>query len=242
MQGLRQVRDYYEATLLHERSILRDDDLQLAYIRKYISGNSSLRILDAGCGNGSYARKLSEYGYQRAYGVDLFSIIESSGFTYIAADLEELPFRDSLFNFVYCNSVLVHIQHPARFFSEISRVMKKESVFILTSHTRFSLFTMWRRLKLLFGARSVVHLKGATFYSAGQCRRFLKREGFEMLRMDGFRMSAVVYPTYQWVARTIQSASGLRLPIANGAVTTNLIWAWMKSILAYHFIVIARKR
>lgn len=44
---------------------------------------------------------------------------------FVEADGEELPFADNSFDYVICNQVLEHTEHPHRFIAEISRVGKR---------------------------------------------------------------------------------------------------------------------
>ena len=213
-----------------------------AQINNVLPVDRSIRLLDAGCGNGRYARAFAELGYERVYGVDLFRKLRPRGFTYVAASLEDLPLRAGVFDFVYSNSVIFHINDLTKVVGEFSRVTRKGGILFITSHTRYSLFTFWRKWKLLFGAPSVEHLSGATCHSVGQCRKQLERVGFDVLLMDGYRASAIVYPMYQRATQVIYRTLGLKLPTLKPRVTASTVLARTKALLAYHFILVAQKR
>ena len=50
--------------------------------------------------------------------------VSVEGLHFLAGDAGSLPFRDSSFDLVLCNSVLHHLADPARLFAEIRRVAK----------------------------------------------------------------------------------------------------------------------
>jgi len=66
----------------------------------------------------------------------------------LAGDACSLPFGDSSFDLVLCNSVLHHIGDPARLFAEIRRIAKPGAAILLRdlrrpSRFRFSLHVRW---------------------------------------------------------------------------------------------------
>jgi ubiquinone/menaquinone biosynthesis C-methylase UbiE len=67
---------------------------------------------------------------------------------FLAGDACSLPFRDSSFDLVLCNSVLHHIGHPAQLFAEIRRVAKSGAAILLRDLRRpsrlgFPLHVRW---------------------------------------------------------------------------------------------------
>src|SRR6202023_1782375 len=59
---------------------------------------------------------------------------------FLAGDAGSLPFRDSSFDLVLCNSVLHHIVDPSRLFAEIRRVAKPGAAILLRDLLRPSRF------------------------------------------------------------------------------------------------------
>lgn len=98
-------------------------------------------VLDVGCGTGGYCIGASREGAD-VYGIDIDSKaieicrlkasvhkLPAERFTVSAS--ENLPFADNAFDFVYCNSVLEHVQDVKKTVSEMIRVVKKEGMIFI---------------------------------------------------------------------------------------------------------------
>lgn len=92
---------------------------------------AGLRVLDAGCGGGRYARLLGERGAE-VLGVDLSSAVDKAAslcaglpnVQIVQADLLDLPVAESAFDLVFSIGVLHHSPDPRRAFAEIARRVK----------------------------------------------------------------------------------------------------------------------
>lgn len=95
------------------------------------------KVLDVGCGDGFFAWSI--YRKQKlAVGID----IENSLWTeakargnyqqVLAYDGKKIPFADNSFDTVVCNCVLEHVPQASELLKEISRVVKKNGMFITT--------------------------------------------------------------------------------------------------------------
>lgn len=93
------------------------------------------RCLDAGCGNGRGSLFMLLGGAEHVSSLDFsHKNIESTtrfltefgytNFTARQATLEDIPFADQSFDFVWCNGVVMHTQNPNRCLSELARVLK----------------------------------------------------------------------------------------------------------------------
>jgi ubiquinone/menaquinone biosynthesis C-methylase UbiE len=110
-------------------------------------GPAAGRALDIGCGPGQILTKLSaRLPEWKFVGVDrsLTMIhratrVPHSVFVF-AGDACALPFGDSSFDLVLCNSVLHHIGHPACLFAEICRIAKPGAAILLRDLRRPSRF------------------------------------------------------------------------------------------------------
>ena len=89
--------------------------------------------LDVGCGSGGAARYIAQQLQLIVTGIDADSeeIIlaqkESSGLknlTFRTADAEDLPFDDSLFDFIFCCKAMHHFPHWRAALNEMVRVLK----------------------------------------------------------------------------------------------------------------------
>ncbi|MCK4973211.1 MAG: class I SAM-dependent methyltransferase, partial [Candidatus Heimdallarchaeota archaeon] len=115
---------------------------------KILDNVQGLKVLDAGCGNGYFARKLAKKG-ANVYGVDFSERFieyckkreeeEQLGCKYSQASLTDLTmFENDFFDLIISNIVLVDVQDYQRAFLEINRVLKKDGRFIWSnSHPTF---------------------------------------------------------------------------------------------------------
>lgn len=98
---------------------------RLALVRSYVPLEGR-RILDIGCGIGTYVRKFREWSDQ-VWGIDmeLDRIREGSKAlpNLAAARGEDLPFRDGSFDVVFLHEVLEHVEDDARTLQEAYRTL-----------------------------------------------------------------------------------------------------------------------
>jgi ubiquinone/menaquinone biosynthesis C-methylase UbiE len=103
----------------------------------------TMRVLDAGCGNGQDLRKMSELGVppENCYGIDFseeaidFAKTHSpAGMHYSRSEMEELPFEDSFFDLVFSFNTLTNHHSDdmiRKIISEFRRVIKDNGILIL---------------------------------------------------------------------------------------------------------------
>jgi len=85
------------------------------------------RILDIGCGSGTYQKAVGKSIY---VGCDLNSqslkkAAKAPNAGYICADATHLPFKDNSFDIVLCSEVLEHLDSPLKAIKELARASKK---------------------------------------------------------------------------------------------------------------------
>ena len=97
---------------------------------------SGARCLDAGCGNGRGSIFMLQNGAAHVEALDVSAKNIENVTRYAAefgfsdqlnanqASLEDVPFEDGEFDFVWCNGVVMHTRHPNQCLSELSRVLK----------------------------------------------------------------------------------------------------------------------
>ncbi len=102
------------------------DNLFTKIIKKEFKG----KILDVGCGDGSFARVCNEKGLQAA-GID---ICDGCDF-----EVDKFPYADNEFDIVFVYSVIEHIHDPANLLKETKRVLKPGgTLIIITPEWRYS--------------------------------------------------------------------------------------------------------
>jgi ubiquinone/menaquinone biosynthesis C-methylase UbiE len=165
-------RRYFDLPRVPEPEVMGDSDEVQAYSSAaadaYLSNidytfvEHALRLigpgggfaLDIGCGPGQILTKLSArlpewkfIGVDRSFTMIRATPLQHSLF-FLAGDACSLPFGDSSFDLVLCNSVLHHIGDPARLFAEIRRVGKPRAAILLRDLRRpsrigFPLHVRW---------------------------------------------------------------------------------------------------
>ena len=158
-------RRYFDLPRIPEPEVMDDSNEVLAYSSAaadaYLSNiddtfvEHALRLigpaagcaLDIGCGPGQILTKLSaRLPEWKFIGVDRsLTMIHRATYVphsvfFLAGDACSLPFGDSSFDLVLCNSVLHHIGDPARLFAEIRRIAKPGAAILLRDLRRPSRF------------------------------------------------------------------------------------------------------
>ena len=142
-----EVRAYSSAAA--EAYLSNIDDSFVAHVLRLI-GPIPGRALDIGCGPGQILKKLSSRLPEWKFlGMDRsLAMIDRARETqelratrgvpsipgnlcFLAGDATALPFPDSTFDLVLCNSVLHHICEPSRLFAEIRRVAKLDAAILV---------------------------------------------------------------------------------------------------------------
>jgi SAM-dependent methyltransferase len=98
---------------------------------------SVMRILDIGCGDGSFAARFRRDA--EVFGVDVsqqaIDLAKEVGVSAYKADVscERLPFENGFFDVVYMGDVIEHLLDPDFAIKEASRVMKPDGVLVLST-------------------------------------------------------------------------------------------------------------
>lgn len=106
----------------------------LSVINKYVK-KRKLKILDAGCGTGLFAKKLKAYG--EVYGIDMseeaLEFAKKRGIKVKKASITRLPFADNTFDLVVSLDVLCHrsIKDDDKAIKEFKRVLKPKGYLVL---------------------------------------------------------------------------------------------------------------
>jgi len=107
------------------------------------------RVLDLGCGDGDYAKRLKDLGFEVvASDMDLERFKYRNLIKFEASDLEKpLPFPESSFDYVIFLEVIEHLYNPHFVIEQISRVLKPSGVLILSTP---NILNLGSRLRFLF--------------------------------------------------------------------------------------------
>ena len=91
-------------------------------------------VLDAGCGSGGYGYYAAKYGAE-VIAFDLSNAVKAAykntkneNVQVLQADIYHLPFKNDLFDYIFCIGVLHHLPEPEKGFKELVKVMKRDSL------------------------------------------------------------------------------------------------------------------
>jgi ubiquinone/menaquinone biosynthesis C-methylase UbiE len=161
-----------------------------------------LRLLDVGCGTGDHMARYRARGFEVA-GVDgsekmlEHARANNPGAEIPRADVEEIPFPDSVFDFVLCIEVLRYLPDARNCVREMARVLKPGGVCLVTAAPRFNLNGYWLVNRVANAVRigDLVRLK-QFFTSSSNLRRQFQASGFERPSIHG-----VYFGPINWVER-----------------------------------------
>lgn len=110
-------------------------------------------ILDAGCGEGGFAKLIKGKTKSRVFAVDISKkaviLAQKNGLEAKVADLsKKIPFQDNFFDLVLANEIIEHLLDPDGFLKEINRVLKQKGTLILSTPNLSSWFN---RMLFLLG-------------------------------------------------------------------------------------------
>jgi 2-polyprenyl-3-methyl-5-hydroxy-6-metoxy-1,4-benzoquinol methylase len=118
-------------------------ELAFEHIAKIINPAKDATILDAGCGSGRHSVRLARHGLL-VTGIDFSDFVlraaeqnvENLGLkgrvAFQQQDLLQLTFSDETFDYVLCWGVLMHVPAVTRAISELSRVLKKGGMIVVS--------------------------------------------------------------------------------------------------------------
>jgi 2-polyprenyl-3-methyl-5-hydroxy-6-metoxy-1,4-benzoquinol methylase len=234
---------YKKRLFENNKNFIPQDDYSWYYLKKVLPDSKNISILDAGCGSGKYCKKLISLGYSNIFGIDLFDEdqFKSTTINYTRSSIDSTSFEDNFFDVIFANSVIYHLENPEKGILELSRILKKNGILILTGHTKHSLFTYWRKIKLFLNIKSVQNLRHVYFRRTKEYIDLLKQNGFEIIIQDGYHLSFIFYPYYRKKALGLIEKKGWKMPLIRPRMSKFKFWAKIKSEHAYHFVIISRK-
>lgn len=151
-QALEEVEDLSEIIAVYNRVATgdldrkrEDDRYRIRHLLSFAKLPSGLRVLDIGTGIGLLPILLAEDGAQSVVGIDVSpEMLEQAEFlrlsrggepgarvSYRLAPAHALPFRDEIFDAVFCRLLLNHMRRPERVVREMVRILKPGGVLVL---------------------------------------------------------------------------------------------------------------
>lgn len=132
------------------------------YLTQILNAPQGTTILDVGCGPAAHSVRLAKRGYS-VIATDFSDTILKEAKLYVQANgqlgninlhrenLLSLSFPDNSFNYILCWGVLMHIPDVEQAISELTRVLKKGGILIISEGNMHSLQSMiFKNIRLLF--------------------------------------------------------------------------------------------
>ena len=114
-----------------------------------LKGNE--KILDIGCGSGTFSKKLAEkYAKTKIIGADASEAVIKyakktstlRNISFVSAPAEKLPFKNETFDVVIISHLIEHLANPQKALKEVRRVLTKNGKMFLTTPNYFSLWPL----------------------------------------------------------------------------------------------------
>lgn len=123
-----------------------DDELLREWIARRLTPKSL--VLDLGAGAGIVQQMDFKNSAARVCGLDLDPRVTQNRFLHEAkiGTGETIPYADGKFDVVFADNVLEHLEHPARVFAEVCRVLKPGGYFLAKTPNRWHYMPVIARL------------------------------------------------------------------------------------------------
>lgn len=107
------------------------------------------RVLDLGCGDGDYSKRLTDLGFNVVAGdIDEKRFRYHKDIKFKHCDItKEMPFADNSFDYLLLMEVVEHLRNPFTVLAEINRIIKKDGSLIISTPNILSLKS---RLRFMF--------------------------------------------------------------------------------------------
>lgn len=127
----RQMRWAYHK--IHPYEMKRETHLNARCVEEILKNAEGPRVLDAGCGNGFLAQRLSERHAVTACDMNIDPALSKKypGVRFCTANIEQLPFKKDSFDTVVCTHTLEHVQHFFKAVNELRRVARKRLIIVV---------------------------------------------------------------------------------------------------------------
>jgi 2-polyprenyl-3-methyl-5-hydroxy-6-metoxy-1,4-benzoquinol methylase len=183
-------RDYYEARWRSLPEGLQPADFQAR--RRFLLDRISAgaRVLDVGCGDGSFASELQAAGAE-VVGIDVAEeALQRAGARNPGIELQLVeqdrpwPLEDASFDVVWAGEVIEHVADTSAWLSEVRRVLRSGGSLLLSTPDHGPLTLLAAGLsKRAFAARFDPLGEHLRFYSSATLSRLIEEFGFREVQM-----------------------------------------------------------
>jgi 2-polyprenyl-3-methyl-5-hydroxy-6-metoxy-1,4-benzoquinol methylase len=123
---------------------------RLAWATKQVQKHTAkkdIAILDAGCGNGIWIKKLAEQGYTNLHGIDFNEHVVEIGIPgaqFKCGDLAQTGYKDQQFDVIAILDVIEHIPDPTNVIIELKRILKPNGILLASLPTEHAIYKLGR--------------------------------------------------------------------------------------------------
>jgi ubiquinone/menaquinone biosynthesis C-methylase UbiE len=166
---------------------------------------SGKRVLDLGCGDGTYSIAAFQRG-ARVTGVDISDAMLDSArrraaacgasVEWCQASAESLPYDSGAFDIVLAVTILCFIKNPLQLVQEVSRVLRPGGLFVIGELGTYSFWALSRTVRGWLGSS---RWRDAHFWTVGQLQQLLHQAGFRI----GTARGCVYYPPFNLAAHIV---------------------------------------
>jgi ubiquinone/menaquinone biosynthesis C-methylase UbiE len=185
--------------------------------------SSPKKVLDLGCGPGTYPRLLTRQGHE-VVGVDyseavIGRAVEKSGGLgeeYLVADVRYLPFTPGSFDVLVCIGLLQSLSPPSipKVIAEMKRVLSDSGLLFLIARNGLSLKVISQRLRDRPAESSRRQVRMYS-YSPYQIKKLLQEEGFKRCEIHSVFIFPEKYTFLEPVFDKLGDLSRIALPMAH---------------------------
>jgi len=163
------------------------------------------RVLDLGCGDGTYSIAASQRG-AHVTGVDISKAMLDSAqrratacgasVEWRQASAESIPYESGTFDIILAVTILCFLREPLQVMREVHRVLRPGGSFVVGELGKYSTWALSRRVRGWLGSSM---WRDTHFWTLGELQRLLRQAGF---RVTASR-ACVYYPPSSLAARVI---------------------------------------
>ena len=178
------------------------ESIEQRVIFEFCGNLPGLRVLDLGCGDGTYSIRASEDG-AFVTGVDISSsmlraaharsVLREQKVKWVQSSVSALPFASNTFDVVIIVTVLCFAIDPDNAIREATRALRPGGSLIIGELGKFSCWAVSRRIRAMFGSKM---WRTARFRSVQDLRRLVEGVGLRLVASQ----PCVYYPPSAFLA------------------------------------------
>lgn len=156
------------------------------------------RLLDVGCDGGTLTEKVAERARpERVVGIDIsvkslaYNLTKRPQFDVAVGDAEELPFRDVMFDAIFCSEVMEHIEQPEKMLAEVRRCLAPNGYAVVMVPAETPLFKFLWFFWTKFGKGKVWDHAHVQDFGGKSLDRVVKQAGFRVLKDKRFLLGMI---------------------------------------------------